>query len=158
MKKTSLYLSFFLSIALFATGGCIKDDKSCQQKTVDSEDAAMVSFATANSIIATKHSSGMYYEIENPGTGPTPVSTSILSVKYTGKLLDGTVFDQRTTTPATFSLGNVILGWQLGLPLIKKGGKINLIIPSSYGYGCSANGPIPAYSVLYFEIELIDVL
>ena len=156
MKKIALFLS--LSFLLFLSGGCIKDTQTCQQKTVESEDAAMLSFASSNGITPTKHSSGMYYQIINPGSGPTPVSTSTLSVKYTGKLSNGNVFDQQTTTPVSFSLSSVIVGWQLGMPLIKKGGIIKLIIPSAYGYGCTANGPIPAYSILYFEIELIDVL
>jgi FKBP-type peptidyl-prolyl cis-trans isomerase FkpA len=156
MKKIALSLS--VSFILFLSGGCIKDNTSCQQKTVESEDAAMLSFAASNGITATKHSSGMYYQIINPGSGATPVSTSTLSVKYTGTLTNGNVFDQQTTTPISFSLSGVIVGWQLGMPLIKKGGIIKLIIPSSYGYGCTANGPIPAYSILYFEIELIDVL
>ena len=155
MKK----LAFILSVPFifFLSGGCIKDSQICQQKTVDSEDAVMLSFAAANGITATKHSSGMYYQIINPGSGVTPTSTSTLSVKYKGTLTDGTVFDQQTS-PVSFSLGGVILGWQLGMPLIKKGGSIKLIIPSSFGYGCTANGPIPAYSILYFEIDLIDVL
>jgi FKBP-type peptidyl-prolyl cis-trans isomerase FkpA len=156
MKRIVLFLS--VSFMLFVSGGCIKDNMPCKQKTVESEDAAMVSFAASNGITATKHSSGMYYQIINPGSGATPVSTSTLSVKYKGTLTDGNIFDQQTTTPVSFSLSGVIAGWQLGMPLIKKGGTIKLIIPSSYGYGCTANGPIPAYSVLYFEIELIDVL
>ena len=81
-----------------------------------------------------------------------------MSVKYVGKLTNGTIFDQQLTTPISFLLSGVIFGWQIGMPLIKKGGTIRLIIPSAYGYGCSDNGPIPAYSILYFEIELVDVL
>jgi FKBP-type peptidyl-prolyl cis-trans isomerase FkpA len=156
MKKIVLFLS--LSGLLFISGGCIKDTEPCQPKTVDSEDAAMVAYASSTGLAFTKHSSGMYYYIVNPGSGPTPASNSTLSVKYTGKLTDGTIFDQQTTTAISFSLSGVIVGWQLGMPLIKKGGSIKLIIPSTYGYGCAANGPIPAYSILYFEIELIDVL
>lgn len=154
MKKIGLILSIFLSLLL---DGCIKDKGVCQPKTVESEDAAMVSFAASNGINATKHSSGMYYEIISPGSGVSPTSNSILSVKYKGTLTNGVVFDEPPNT-VSFGLSGVILGWQLGMPLIKKGGKIKLIIPSSYGYGCSANRSIPAYSVLYFEIELIDVL
>jgi FKBP-type peptidyl-prolyl cis-trans isomerase FkpA len=156
MKKIALFLS--VPFILFLSTGCIKDNLPCQQKTVESEDAAMQSYAATTGLTFTKHSSGMYYYIQSPGSGPTPVSTSTLSVKYTGKLTNGNVFDQQTTTPVSFSLSGVILGWQLGMPLIQKGGTIKLIIPSSYGYGCTANGPIPAYSILYFEIELIDVL
>lgn len=150
---------FSASIILFLSGGCYKDRKPCQPKTVASEDAAMLSYAVANGITATKHGSGMYYQIINPGSGTvTPTNASTVTVKYTGKLINGTIFDQRITTPVSFVLGGVIVGWQLCLPLIKKGGSIKLIIPSEYGYGCAGQGPVPGYSILYFEIELIDVL
>lgn len=156
MKKIALVLVLSFTIVFF--GGCIKDTDSCQPKTVESEDATMVAYAATTGVTFTKHSSGLYYYIDNPGSGVTPSSTNTVSVNYTGKLTNGTVFDKNPAGPVSFTLGGVILGWQLGVPLIKKGGKIRLIIPSSYAYGCSANGPIPAYSVLYFEIELIDVL
>lgn len=155
MKKIVLFFS--LSFVLISFSSCIKNNEPCTQKTVESEDASMVAFAAANGITATKHSSGMYYEIINPGTGATPVSTSTLTVKYKGTLTNGTVFDN-PPNPVSFLLGGVIPGWQIAMPLIKKGGRIKMIIPSSFAYGCSANGPIPAYSVLYFDVELIDVL
>jgi FKBP-type peptidyl-prolyl cis-trans isomerase FkpA len=155
MKKIGLILPFFLTVLIFSS--CIKDTVTCQPKTVESEDAAMVSFAATTGHSFTKHSSGMYYYIENPGTGVSPTINSTLSVKYKGTFTNGVVFDEPSST-VSFGLSSVIIGWQIGMPLIKKGGKIKLIIPSSYAYGCSANGPIPAYSILYFEIELIDVL
>lgn len=153
MRK--VILSSIVALALFSTG-CLKDNE-CSAKTVESEDAAMQSFASANSITATKHSTGMYYQIVNPGSGPTPTLTSTLSVKYTGKLTNGTVFDQQTASPVSLTLNQVIPGWKVGLPLIQKGGIIKLIIPSAMGYGCATVGPIPPNSILYFEIELIDV-
>ena len=143
-------------IFTFLFSGCIKNT-ACQPKTVVSEDAAMQSFATANNITATRHTTGMYYQIVNPGSGATPNINSILNVRYTGPLTDGTVFDSQTVNPVSFQINQVILGWQVGLPLIQKGGVIRLIIPSSMGYGCQANGPIPANSILYFEVELVDV-
>ena len=78
-------------------------------------------------------------------------------MKYTGKLTNGTIFGQ-STTPLTISLSTVIAGWQIGIPLIGEGGVIKLIIPSSLAYGCVANGSIPANSVLFFEVELVDIL
>jgi FKBP-type peptidyl-prolyl cis-trans isomerase FkpA len=113
-------------------------------------------YATAIGMNATKHISGMFYEIINPGTGNTPSANSKVSVTYTGKLLNGTQFDQ-ATTPVSFYLGQVIEGWQIGIPLIKKGGSIKLIIPSSYGYGCNSYSTIPGNSILFFDVALIDV-
>ncbi len=151
----TIILSGFFSV-LIVSGGCLKDT-SCMPKTVASEDAEMQSYAASNGMSVTRHSSGMYYEIINPGSGPVPNFNSILSVRYTGKLMNGTIFDSRTTTPVTLQLGNVIAGWQVGLPLIQKGGVIKLIIPSSLAYGCQPAGAVPGNSILYFEIELVDV-
>jgi len=71
-------------------------------------------------------------------------------------LLDGTTFDQQTDASKTgWPLGSLIAGWQIGLPLIQKGGKIKLIVPSSLAYGCGGN--LPANSILYFDVHLVDV-
>ncbi len=155
MKRILLILS--VCSLLISGSGCIKD-VGCQNKTVQSEQAAILAYATANSITATAHSSGMYYQVINAGSGPTPSLTSRVSVRYTGKLMDGTVFDTQTGTPVTFTLGGVIHGWQLGLQLIQKGGTIKLIVPSSLAYGCSGYGAIPGNAILYFDIQLVDVL
>lgn len=148
-------LAFVLSILMAGFTGCEKDT-SCTPKSVQSEEATMLAYASANGINATAHSSGLYYEIIDPGTGPSPTATSAVSVIYTGKLLDGTIFDQ-TSTPREFSLNGLIAGWQIGIPLLKKGGFIKLITPSSLAYGCKGVGPIPGNAVLYFEITLVDV-
>lgn len=153
MKKTILLLGtlFFA----FLIPACKKD--SCKPKTVESEEAQMQSYAASISMAATRHSTGVYYQILNQGSGPAPTYTTINYVRYTGKLLNGTIFDSQTTTPVSFQLGGVIPGWQVGLSLIQKGGLIRLIIPSSLGYGCRDNGAIPANSILYFDVELVDV-
>ncbi len=149
--------SFVLGVALLMFfSGCVKD-KTCVPKTVASEQATMQAYATANNMTVQAHPSGMLYQIVSPGNGATPNLASRVSVRYTGKLMNGTIFDSRTTTPAEFTLGQVITGWQIGVPLIQKGGAVRLIIPSSLAYGCTATGPIPADAVLYFEIELVDV-
>ncbi|MFM7646078.1 MAG: FKBP-type peptidyl-prolyl cis-trans isomerase [Sphingomonadales bacterium] len=145
-----------LTSLLFILGGCVKD-KTCVPKTVASEQSTMQGYATANNMTVQTHPSGMLYQIVSPGNGAIPNLASRVSVRYTGKLMNGTIFDSRTSTPAEFTLGQVITGWQLGVPLIQKGGTIRLIIPSSLAYGCTATGPIPADAVLFFEIELVDV-
>jgi FKBP-type peptidyl-prolyl cis-trans isomerase len=155
MKKTINI--FLLAILLNGAGSCIKD-KGCQDKTVQSEQATIEAYATTNSINAVAHSSGMYYEITNAGSGASPTPYSTVKVTYTGKLLDGTVFDSQIGAGVTFPLGQAIYGWQLGLPLIHKGGSIKLIIPSSLAYGCGGKSPIPGNAILYFDIQLVDVL
>lgn len=91
------------------------------------------------------------------GSGASPSITSTAEVKYKGSLLNGTIFDQ-TAVDKTFSyaLSGLVIGWQIGIPLMKKGGKATFIIPSSLGYGSANLGIIPPNSVLRFDIELID--
>lgn len=154
MKKIFVLMAA-ASLYVLTGSGCTKD-KGCQEKTIASEDGIMTAYATANGITAIKHSSGIYYEIITPGNAAIkPTIASTIKATYTGKLLDGSVFDSRTTN---FPLANVIAGWQIGIPLIGEGGRIKLIIPSSLAYGCAGRSPIEPYSVLYFEVELVDVL
>jgi FKBP-type peptidyl-prolyl cis-trans isomerase len=155
MNFRQLTFTFFIIAGL--SSSCLKDN-SCTPKSVDSERAAILAYASANTIVATPHSSGFYYEIINAGSGPSPTVNSTVSARYVGKLLDGTIFDSQTVNPVSFVLGNTIPGWQLGLPLIQKGGTIKLLIPSSLAYGCTGRGTIPADAILYFEVNLVDVL
>jgi FKBP-type peptidyl-prolyl cis-trans isomerase FkpA len=106
----------------------------------------------------TTHSTGLLVQVINPGTGATPVGTSKIFIKYTGKLKDGTVFDeQQNHTLTGWVLNSLIQAWQIGIPLINEGGHIRIVSPSSLGYACTAVGNIPSSSILYFDIELVDV-
>ncbi len=98
----------------------------------------------------------MYYTILDPGTGQAPEVCDGVSVKYIGKLTDGQTFDE-SADPVIFNLSTLIGGWQLGIPLIKTGGKIRLYIPPSLGYGSQSTGSIPANSILIFDIDLVAV-
>lgn len=153
MKTKILFALFGLMIL---TGSCLKDNV-CKNKSIDSEDAAMQALAVSNGMTATRHSSGLYYQITTQGSGANPTLTSNVSVRYVGKLANGNVFDQQTSPTALYPVNGFISGWQYGLPLIKKGGSIKLIIPSALAYGCVQQGSIPANSILYFEIDLVDV-
>jgi FKBP-type peptidyl-prolyl cis-trans isomerase FkpA len=150
---------FLLILALaFVFAGCLKDEDPCQEKTVQSEQAEIIAYAASNSINATAHPSGLYYEIITPGTGPVPNLNSQIRVIYTGKHLNGQIFDQDLDTSGAFSLAGSIEGWRVGVPLIQEGGRIKLIIPSSMAYGCRGSGPaMPPYSIIYFDVELVDV-
>ena len=99
----------------------------------------------------------MYYIIEEPGTGPNPTINSEVLTRYKGYLLDGTIFDQTPGSESrTFFVSQVIPGWQIGIPLLKKGGKGIFFIPSGLGYGPFDRPGIPGNSVLIFETELVD--
>lgn len=154
---------------LFTAAGCFKnlDEQKCEYdpcsfKAPSGEVTALREYLASKNITATEHCSGLFYVIENPGTGKTPEACSAVSANYKGMLTDGSVFDQ-STTPATFSLSGVIRGWTNGVPLIKQGGRIILYIPPSLGYGAqevrdgSGVVRIPANSNLVFEVDLVAV-
>jgi FKBP-type peptidyl-prolyl cis-trans isomerase FkpA len=96
------------------------------------------------------------------GTGTAAENGDVLSVLYTGKLDNGTVFDASSlhgNTPFSFTLGaqQVIPGWDLGLVGMKVGGTRDLTIPPELGYGAQGQGPIPGSSTLHFTVQLLSV-
>jgi len=105
--------------------------------------------------------SGISYTIEKEGTGDVPKAGNNIMVNYKGKLLNGTFFDssEKSGKPFEFpvGVGAVIPGWDESLLLLKKGSKANLYIPSGLAYGPNGSGPIPANSVLIFEVEVVDI-
>lgn len=104
--------------------------------------------------------SGLQYVIEREGTGDHPKATDEVTVHYTGKLLDGTVFDSSVNRgePATFPLNRVIPGWTEGVQLMKEGAKYTFFIPSDLAYGPQGiPNAIPPHSTLIFEVELIKI-
>jgi K(+)-stimulated pyrophosphate-energized sodium pump len=107
--------------------------------------------------------SGLQYQIISEGSGINASATDSVSIHYKGTLISGEVFDSSegfgtaTAKPVGFMLNKVIPGFTEGLQLIKEGGKIKLFIPSALAYGDMAQGSIPAFSTLVFEIELVKV-
>ena len=104
--------------------------------------------------------SGLKYRILRKGDGPQPSSSSTVKCNYRGWTDDGNTFDSSYDRgePIDFPLSGVIPGWTEGLQLVKKGGMIELEIPSELGYGSRGSPPkIPADSRLHFVVELIDV-
>ncbi|MFP5079902.1 FKBP-type peptidyl-prolyl cis-trans isomerase [Pedobacter sp. JCM 36344] len=158
MKKTKyLLLLICLGVGLTACKKNLGIENFDVEGQFKKDTTAIRAFAIANNIPIIKDSMyNIFYQIIAPGAGEKLNSLSTISVIYTGRLLDGTVFDS-TTTPATFPLSNAITGWQAGIPLIRKGGKIRLLLPSFYGYGNQVYPKIPANSVLDFTVELSDV-
>jgi FKBP-type peptidyl-prolyl cis-trans isomerase FklB len=104
--------------------------------------------------------SGLQYKVNTSGSGKSPAPGDQVTVHYTGKLLDGTVFDSSVERgePITFGVSEVIPGWTEALQLMKEGDKWTLYIPYNLGYGERGAGPqIPPYSTLVFDVELIKV-
>ncbi len=104
--------------------------------------------------------SGLKYIVLTPGEGGSPKKGAKIKAHYTGKFVDGRVFDSSVQrgTPIEFSVGvkQVIQGWDEALGSMKKGEKRVLIIPSDLAYGPSGRGPIPPNTPLVFEVELVD--
>lgn len=105
--------------------------------------------------------SGLQYEVLTEGTGAQPEATDQVEVHYTGKLIDGTVFDSSVErgVPATFGVTQVIPGWVEALQLMKAGAKWRLFIPSNLAYGPTGAGNlIGPNSTLIFDVELLKVV
>ncbi|EFX92780.1 FKBP-type peptidyl-prolyl cis-trans isomerase [Actinobacillus ureae] len=105
-----------------------------------------------------KTASGLLYKIEKAGTGESPKAEDTVKVHYKGTLTDGTVFDSSYDRgePIEFQLNQLIPGWIEAIPMLKKGGKMEIVLPPQLGYGDRQAGKIPASSTLKFEIELLD--
>ena len=104
--------------------------------------------------------SGLHYEVLEEGTGKQPSAGDNVTVHYTGKLIDGTVFDSSVDrgAPATFGVTQVIPGWVEALQMMKEGAKWRLFIPSNLAYGPNGAGNIIGpNSTLIFDVELIKV-
>lgn len=103
--------------------------------------------------------SGLQYEVLTQTEGPKPTATDNVKVHYTGKLLDGTVFDSSVERgePITFPLNAVIAGWTEGVQLMSVDSKYRLFIPYDIAYGERGSGPIPPFSTLIFDVELLEI-
>jgi len=159
MKKQ--FLLFGLLIILFSA--CKKTSFN-DSKQAQIDDDKIKAYIAANHIDVTKDPSGIYYKLVKLDTGNAhPKLGDTIQVNYVGKLLNGTVFD--TENGSIIPLAGTVKGWQLAIPLMTYDNsgvnysRLRLIIPSALGYGSvaqtSGNVPIPANSVLDFQIDLI---
>lgn len=132
---------------------------------VYSTDPATTSYAAAlnvNIASMTKTASGLYYKDLTVGTGATAAAGYTARVAYTGWLVNGVKFDtSEGRTPAylefLINTGQVIRGWDEGVPGMKVGGTRQLVIPPELAYGTSGSGSIPSNAILVFEITLLQV-
>lgn len=144
-----------------------KAQKELEAKQIEIDEKLIEEYIKNNNYKAVKKTeSGLYYLVQSQGNGAKVEANKKVTVNYTGKLLDGSVFDSNTdpkfnhVQPFDFTVGvgQVIKGWDEGLQLFNVGGKGILIIPSRLGYGSRSAGPsIPANSVLVFDVEVLDV-
>jgi len=148
--KNLLY--FFLCLTIITATAC-GDDRP--QEDIDSE--IILDYMAENFLTAERDPSGVFIVIDEPGIGDNPTIDSEVEVLYRGYFLNGDVFDQtQGQNSITFPLSNVILGWQIGIPYLKPGGRATLLIPSGLAYGSAGRPGIPPNSVLAFDVQLID--
>ena len=177
MKKGEFVFQHIKFMNAYATEEEMKTAATAKQKIVSEgqlkkDDKILTDYFAKNNIKATKTPLGAYAVITQQGTGPMLDSTVIAKVKYTGKTLDGKVFDSNTDpTKGTMDLltvnltsdmllgGGVIPGMSDGLKMFNKGAKGQIYIPSSLGYGpAGSGGVIAANTNLAFDVEVSDVL
>jgi len=147
----------FIALFLVLFVSC-SDDENCLDKDFRAENKnEIIEFIDLNDLDAQASDSGLYYVIDEPGTGTQPTQSSNVTVAYKGTYTNGTVFDQSDENGVSFDLDRVIPGWTEGIQYFKEGGSGLLLIPSHLAYGsCDYNG-IPGGSVLIFEVKLISV-
>jgi len=144
--KHKIFLFFALVLFLGTTYSCQKESQEeIDQKLIEQ-------YVADHNIDAVKHSSGLWYQIIKEGSSTHPNKNSRVNVDYVGNLLDGTEFDANDNI--NLIIGQTIIGWQIGIPMIGEGGEILLIIPSRMGYGNTEQGKVPKNSVMVFKVKL----
>lgn len=152
-----------LNVTFIVVGKYASADQKAKDEKIIKE------YMDKNKLKATPTAEGVYVSVSEEGTGVQPKAGDTVYVHYTGKLLDGKVFDSSLDStlrpgmklePIKFPIGRgfVIKGWDAGIAALKKGSKATLIIPSTLAYGLQGSPPaIPGNSVLAFDVQLIDV-
>ncbi|WP_264563534.1 FKBP-type peptidyl-prolyl cis-trans isomerase [Flavobacterium sp. N3904] len=147
-------LSALLALTLFIS--CTKD-KEATVDYVAKNEQEIKDYITKNKLTAQRSETGLYYVINEPGTGAQPTATSNVTVAYKGYFTNGTIFDQSDAKGISFGLNQVIKGWTEGIPHFKTGGSGILLVPAHLGYGSYDYSSIPGGSVLIFDVKLISV-
>lgn len=147
-------LSALLALTLFIS--CSKDKTESIDYAAKNEQE-IKDYIAKNNLTAQRSDSGLYYIIENPGTGANPTASSNVTVAYKGAFTNGTVFDQSSDTGIAFGLNKVIKGWTEGIQYFKPGGNGKLLIPAHLAYGNYNYNGIPGGSVLIFDVKLLSI-
>ncbi len=155
-------LNFFIKLSGIQSIQDIKKERQAlYHENKIEEEALLEHYLQISNITVEPTLSGLYYIETKKGTGKKAQAGHKVTVNYTGKLIDGMVFDSSYDRhkPFTFLLGSgvVIQGWEEGISKMREGGKAQLIMPSALAYGEKGNSRIAPYSTLIFDVELIKV-
>lgn len=160
MKRVILALLFFCGLI----SACSKNNDIVAQVKAQGiiDDKLITNYLAANNLTAIKiDTTGVYYIVDTPGTvSALYTSSTSVTVGYTGKLLTtGATFYQTDSFHPSYILGQVMRGWQVGIPKINQGGTITLFVPSRNAYGPfpQSDFNLPANAVLVFNITVYNV-
>ena len=152
---------FFSSFFFFSCSEDVTSISRTKQEQLDLDLKRIEGYLEENNLTGfSSLENGLHYKILDVGNSKYPVNGDTISVDYVGQLLNGAEFDRNNTgQPFEFILGDgqVIEGWELGIPLIDENGAGILILPSALAYGKNTSGSIPENSVLVFRIKLIEI-
>ncbi len=149
------YFIYSFLIVFFVS--CNKNEKTTPVDYTAQNEADIVSYIADNNLEAQRSDSGLYYSIDEEGTGERPTASSNVTVAYKGYFLNKTVFDESDSEGISFGLQQVIQGWTEGITYFKEGGSGILLIPAHLAYGNRGRSNIPPGSVLVFDIRLISI-
>ena len=148
MKKHLIVLSL-----IFLVFSCKKDQAELDMTEIEE-------YVAEKGLDGAYTDEGIFYVIHEPGGDAKPNGSHTITADYEGKYTDDVIFDSsyERGEPLEFTLNRVIAGWQIGIPLIGKGGAITLVIPSEYAYGSNPPFPIRENAVMVFDVELLDFM
>ncbi len=151
MKYTYILL---LSLCFIACGD--DDTEGCAPKNVTSlaVETLIDNYITDNNLNPELNSEGLYYIINTPGGAERPSLSDTVTVNYRGYYRNDCEFD--ANDGISFGLTNLIEAWQIGIPLLGRGGSMQMIVPPSLGYGNNTPPGLKAGEPLIFDIELLD--
>ncbi|MES2454979.1 MAG: FKBP-type peptidyl-prolyl cis-trans isomerase [Bacteroidota bacterium] len=157
MLKNGLLVGLVFMIGLFAA--CEKPEVYNAARHFEMEEANIMLWSDTTEIPLQKHESGVYYHIDTLGNGGAIELTDSLSVEYSCKLLRDTVLSEvKEGSVYKFVLNSSIPGWKAGLPLIREGGQIRLLVPSPLAYRDRIVNGVPANSTLNFLVRIRKVV
>jgi len=171
MKHLSSFFAIFFALFILTFPSCKNEGEYTEWKIINQNWFEQTVNDTAkwksinrkfglhqdSSSILNKTESGLYYHVKIQGKMTIPGPTSIVSVKYTGKFIDGTIFESDSLKFTNLPLSGMILGWQEGLTRMRNGGRYILYIPYYLAYGAEGSYKIPPYSTLIFDVQLTNV-
>ena len=131
--------------------------KTYSDEEVKEFDKQIEKYLKEQNIDCTKSSSGLHYKIIEEGEGPLIKFTNVVSFKYKGSLIDGTVFDDHSEEAVEFKVNELIGAWKEIMLELREGGSAFLVAPPQLGYGTHKLEKIPESSILVFELEVVEV-